>query len=104
QCCKHGYVPNGLTIKLPIELDIEEECLQKCERIKNDSSLKMMEVMVRGIEVKCSNLEDEICICADNLAETSKELHSTAMDNVLRWKLEEERKSEGTNDGKWSNI
>jgi len=60
ECCREGIVPNGFNLKWNLAIDAEEEIIKKCEKVKTDASLKLIELVVKACETKVNTLEKEI--------------------------------------------
>ena len=104
KCYKQWYIPDGLQIKVPIELDVEYHWLAKCSQIKTDCALQMIGVISRGVEEKCCNLKEEIELCTADLKERDGRLHEDAILHMADWKESEKRQVDQVKDRKWSNI
>ena len=104
KCYKQGNVPKGLQFEVPIELDVDLDCLSKCSKIKRDCSLQMIGEILNGLEEKCSKLKDEILVCTRILKESSGQLYEEAIRRMIKWKEIEKQRVDKVKDIKWLKI
>ncbi|KAH3749297.1 hypothetical protein DPMN_183793 [Dreissena polymorpha] len=62
KCARHGVVPGGFKINWNIQIDCSEELLNKCEKIKQNASAKLMELTLVACEVKINKLRSDVCV------------------------------------------
>ncbi len=62
KCVRHGIVPEGFKINWNIQIDCSDEILNKCEKIKQDASVKLMELTLVACEEKINKLRSDICV------------------------------------------
>ena len=57
KCINEGIVPTGFHLKWDIQLDTNSVLMSKCDRIKKDASIKLMELAEQACKEKISTLE-----------------------------------------------
>ncbi|KAH3861180.1 hypothetical protein DPMN_024108 [Dreissena polymorpha] len=62
KCVRHGIVPEGFKINWNIQIDCSDEILNKCEKIKQDASVKLMELTLVACEEKINKLKSDVCV------------------------------------------
>ena len=59
ECIARGVVPKGLTWKLQVQ-GLDQETEEKVERIKQDATSRVMDVMMKGLKRKKEHLEGRL--------------------------------------------
>ena len=59
RCLKEDLIPTGFRIKWRLTTDFYRDINEKCEKIKRDASLKLMEMTVESCQRKLEQLKSE---------------------------------------------
>jgi hypothetical protein len=97
QCVTHSKIPVGFTFKWKAELDIDNDTMEKCKKIKCDASIKLMEATREACVHKISDLSDQI---------TQQE--ALVDDDAIRdtdvWEMCEGARVQSVKDNKWRRL
>jgi hypothetical protein len=104
KCSTHGRIPDGLRIKLPIELDVSSKHLERCNRIRRDASLKIVDILIEGVGEKCSNIKDETVLCREALRKSDAHLYAVAADKTESWGTSMRTSCERVKKSKWEQL
>jgi len=84
-CYDKFVIPNGFKVHCSLDLDIDMEFKNKCSKILEDASLRIMDIVIKGCKVKVSDLEDEEKRCYVDLNTEGGNLFSVAEENKKMW-------------------
>ena len=97
KCLKFGEIPNGFTLNWSAELDMDLNLMDKCSNIKQDASMKLMELSVEACNKKVMSLSNEI-----KKAEAEASKSDILQTNM--WRERERTRLQEVKDRKWQKI
>jgi hypothetical protein len=96
-CIKHSKIPKGFRIKCGAELEIDNDIADKCNNIRTDASIKIMELTREACARKNTALTKDITVCESQVDNDTKI-------RTDLWERNEERRMEEIKRGKWERL
>lgn len=60
-CIRNNVIPTGFELKWTNNMEMADEIKDKCLKVKQDASIKLMELTLEACKIKLSDLNDNIC-------------------------------------------